>query len=1153
MSFTPLKRNCPVCGGIRRDCRQNTENSIVHCRADLSVVPVGWKTLGQDKWGFEMYVESCTQQDPSSWQQRQREQQAQRQRELEELRRGALPSFERDQAIRRIHRFFGISSKHRQNLRDRGLSDAHIDRLPYFSLHPGQKVPLLTPANLPGVRRGRLAVKESGFSCPIPNVDGLIIGWQNRFDNTENGKYRWPSGEKSAHLPNQELPIGVYRPDGGVTRRAIGHTEGFLKADIIAQQWGLPTLGAASANFAGSLEQWRAYLDKLSGELCTRIIYWFADAGSVSNPQVTSQYLKAWEKLAEWGYSVQVIWYGQVGKETGDADEISQEVRESARLISTDEYLAIAKRCGVAQIAQEHGGIREATSSYTPSIQHKDQDPSISRDEWEMKFGFGRRLRERVKRTLEGFRGFGKLPTPKPVPDVAPDQLFKDANQRLQIWQDAAAQGYRYILDTSAPGLGKSHAAGIALPEAFGAEKLWYLSRDHRNPTTGVVELNYVDLPVRNGGLKVDCSRKTPNGNPFLIWPRPEEKPDTLGNCPKTDLFQKFRAKNLNVEAAEDSPICQTCKLAYLCKQGSGGKYGASFRGDRRNVLAFPRVRAHADSMPTDFDYSTSVIIWDEAGTHLKPMDSVTVSLADFDQVWAELEGKAPHLHEQLKPSRLALRPLLTGEAKQPYHGWDDGGVRALLPEKPSNLDAIITELEEVLQPDLSFLQETPDSISVNDAKELSKAQQRVVNREFRRQAHEAFNNAFQQLALNWLVPFLKVWNGERGVFRCEWQNLIIFIKSDRHTSVAQAAKFNIFLDATIDRDRLALLLGIDPEEIYVVGQETPNHGNLRLIQITGMGKLGKDRSDSLKDRVAVLKKALEERYPGIVFGDWKGHTDAGDGRWFVNLRGSNEFQDAPALAVFGIPYQNVGHLQALYQTLTGEFAPLDRENPHSGLQHFIEAHVRAEIEQAVGRLRSHLRPNEQVTFIFVGDYDLSFLGMPVEQVEAFQVCREAGTDAQITRWKILEAVRQLRDQGGKLTQEAIATLIGKSQELISKIAKAYGGWKQLKKLLLVLLDPIYSSSNNFLGLNENEKSLIEEYLSPVVDVSVAAIASSPTPEAMEDCVDALNTTIVQCIANLGFPKFLEGVRGMSAYSQSNLLSIVLRGVSTELGFVGGS
>jgi hypothetical protein len=378
-------------------------------------------------------------------------------------------------------------------------------------------------------------------------------------------------------------------------------------------------------------------------------------------------------------------------------------------------------------------------------------------------------------------------------------------------------------------------------------------------------------------------------------------------------------------------------------------------------------------------------------------------------------------------------------------------------------------------------------------------------------------------------VPFLYVWAGERGAFRCSGQTLTIFSRCERHAAVARAASFNLFLDATITRERLALLLGIDPSEIYVVEQETPLHGNLRIIQVTGMGKLGKDRSQSKQRQVAALRKELEERYPGIVFGDWKTQACSGDGYWFVNLRGSNEFRNASALCVFGIPYQNVGHLQALYQTLTGEYAPLDKETPHEGLQRFIEAHVQAEIEQAVGRLRAHIRPNEQLTFFFVGDYDLSFLGLPIEQVEAFVISQSAGTPAQITRWKILEAVRQLQNQREKVTQIAVATVANISQPLIAKIAGLFGGWKRLKKLLLALLDPLYSASNNSHQLTSEETWLARTYLPCVLD--------EPEEVAAQD--------IGQVIRVYGISAFLQILAVATPQTQAKLLALVMKAMLT--------
>jgi hypothetical protein len=745
--------------------------------------------------------------------------------------------------------------------------------------------------------------------------------------------------------------------------------------------------------------------------------------------------------------------------------------------------------------------------------------------------GSGSELNERSKDS----RGSVSLPAPQPEPKEAPDQLFQDANQRLQIWQDAAARGYRYILDTSPPGLGKSYTAGVALPDAFGVQKLWYLARDHRNPTTGLVESNYVDLPIRHSGLKIDDTRHTPNGNPFKVHPKQGEAPDTRANCYRTPLFRAFATKGYrHQESAKSSNICGTCKVAHLCKQGIGIKYGATFRGERASALSSDRIRAHADSLPSpdEFDYSTSGLFWDEAGTHFEPMDEISISLEEFDRTWAELESIAPDLHEQFKPLRLALRPFLTGELKQPYHGWDDAAIRALLPEKPNNLSEMITSLGALLQPDLSFLEQKAEFIGAAVAKRLdiSRGMKKLINEEFRRQANEEFQEAFNRLPLNWLVPFLRIWDGERGALRSERRTLTVFVGSDRHAMVARAAKFNIFLDATITKKQLALLLGIEPQEIYVVGQETPNHGNLKILQVTGVGKLGKDRSESLKRRVAILRRALEERYPGIVFGDWKSHAEAGDGQWFVNLRGSNEFQDAPALAVFGIPYQNVGYLQAKYQTLTGEFAPLDRETSHEGLQQFIEAHTQAEIEQAVGRLRSHLRPDEELTFIFVGDYDLSFLGGEVDQIEAFQITPEAGTPAQITRWKILEAVRHLQGQGEKVTQQAIASLAKISQPAIAKIAASFGGWKRLSKLLLALLNPLYSGSNNFESLTNEEKWLAETYLPCLLD------------EPPEDAVQE----IAAVIQVYGISTFLRILTAATPQTQARLLLLVMRTLPIE-------
>ncbi|HEY9633737.1 MAG TPA: hypothetical protein V6D14_10045 [Coleofasciculaceae cyanobacterium] len=55
------------------------------------------------------------------------------------------------------------------------------------------------------------------------------------------------------------------------------------------------------------------------------------------------------------------------------------------------------------------------------------------------------------------------------------------------------------------------------------------------------------------------------------------------------------------------------------------------------------------------------------------------------------------------------------------------------------------------------------------------------------------------------------------------------------------------------------------------------------------------------------------------------------------------------------------------------------------------------------------------------------------------------------------------------------------------------------------------------------DRNLIDEYLAPALDLSVAAITEPQSLEALEECLEALNATILQCIGLLGYPKFVEG------------------------------
>ncbi len=1102
-----LKRNCPICCGARRDCRENIQNHLIHCRHDVGEAP-GYKYVGEDKHGFFMWAvdDGCARKEELELRRRHRVALKQRRLQQEQDRLSQLLSpKKRDIQIRKLLAQLGLKAAHKADLQRRGLSDSQIEAGLFRSVEPWQKLDEEVSHSLAGINiTGRgLTNSHSGYLCPIWNPQGQIIGWQLRLDNTEDGgKYRWPTsaGKKrpngpTAHLPNGELPLTCCRPlEGQPQIQTIGLIEGvgpkpFITANLRSQI----LIGAAGGNFAASPETLKSYLDTVSAELGTRQLTLYPDAGAISNSHVMRQYRRLKQLVTRWGYTLGIAWWNQIDKNADlDADELlaagyGEEIEE----ITWAEFEAIAQN--PHRIYQQILNLFQKTKAFIQrrvvgfgkapqhqGLQSSQNSTAVNRHE---------PYQPDTPSPSSGTLSYvpGQLPTLQELKDMDCPRIIFHQGQRLQLWQEAVAKGWKHILDNSAPGLGKSHSAGIALPDAFAVEKLWYFAVDHRNPTTGVIEQNYTDLPVRNAGMKIDLTRQTPLGNNVVVWPKPGEEPDTQGNCHRAPLFALMRYNNIKgVESSQESPICSGCKQNKLCKGSSGAGYG--FRNQRKIALKSSRNRAHPDSapMPIEFPYAENGAFWDEAGTLIQPMESVTATLADFERVMGKLATIAPELHSFLKPLALALEPLFNQQLKpDSRYGFDDAAIRALLPQQPENLTQIIQQLEVILKPDFGFIRQ-PDSIDFD--KSISRSMRQLVREHFAQDAYREAATGLSNLLLNWFVPFLRVWNGFPGALRCEYGRLTIFSRSARHTDVIKSLKFNIYLDGTISAERLGRLLDIAPDEILVIEQWYPPRNNLRIVQITGMGKLGKERSNGLKHRVQALRSELLQRHPDIAFGDWKAQAEEGDGQWFVNLRGSNEFQNRSALAVFGIPYQNIGYLQALYQTLTGCYTELTEELALEGLQRFIDAHLEADIEQAMERLRALIRHEEPLTFYFVGDYDLSFLGVPVEQVEAFLITPEAGTAAQITRWKIQEAFGQLTLSGEKITQDKLALEANITQGRLSQIAAEFGGWGVLKKILAALLDGFSSVTNNFSGLSEEERWMAQTYLPLVVNEALSEI-----------------------------------------------------------------
>jgi hypothetical protein len=695
----------------------------------------------------------------------------------------------------------------------------------------------------------------------------------------------------------------------------------------------------------------------------------------------------------------------------------------------------------------------------------------------------------------------GELPTPDNYLAIGCPKIQFSAGQRYTVLKEAIEKNWQNILDSSSTGTFKSYDAGIAQPEAFSVESLWYFSADHRNPTTATVEQNYCDMVVRHNGMFKDDTRKTPLGKSHIRWPKSSlgEKANITSNCYREEIFKTLSGKGYYIEGKEN-PICATCQFGKtsttpngqikppLCSVTSGKGFG--FRHQRSLAFKTNRVRLHPDSAPNPGDIEQVIgAFWDESSRLLEPVKTIEATLTDFDRMWALLEGKLPHIHDVLRNLRLALRPLLTREQKQPKHGFGDALVRDIIGLAPPSILEIIASLQ-ALTPDWQEIFEDANEVDASRSG-LNSKQARSLNKMLSREAYQQSKQKLADLAANWLIPFLEVWSHRRpGAIRVNNGVLYVMQKNARHQSITQAMRWNCFLDATETRVGLAQKLDIDPDSILHIEQESPRFDNLRFVHIRDMGKLGGERSPSLVERTLRLREGLLRRHPDIRFIDKKAHAlvEHQDGWWFNHNRGSNEYQDISALACFGIPFTDIGVAQMEYITLTGNS---DVGKTSTGFNSFVSSRVTAEYIQASGRLRASLRPNQQLVCYMIGDYDISFLadaypGCTIEEMRAVDIAWDAGTPHQQNWWKITSALAQLLEQEQKVTQQTVATLSKVGQSTISWLVN--GNWK---KIIEIAINSPNSTFDKILSLlNEQEQleaeCIAEDILPVLADASIS-------------------------------------------------------------------
>lgn len=601
---------------------------------------------------------------------------------------------------------------------------------------------------------------------------------------------------------------------------------------------------------------------------------------------------------------------------------------------------------------------------------------------------------------------------------------------RLEMWQSAIAEGYRYILDTSSTGTGKSHEAGTATPNLFEAKQLIYLSTQHRNPTTPTLA-QWDDLEARHSGL---VRETTPNGNHRWRRARKGEIPSIAANCNRVRLIEALRGKAI-AGADTASLICSTCPLREACAHAEGPGYG--FLIQRQDTLKSSRLRAHPASLPTpinpekatgkdsrDYDYSNTVLIWDEAGEIFQVKRSLTVTMRDIEQTIVALIPH-PEVFRAVQPLLNTLLSYLDGSTPTPMYGLNHLKVLEQLPVPTISPE----EVDTALSPNLGFLNTTA-GYGV-DLADLPPS----LRKKFAEKDTEAADQAEEKVAKQWLAELVEVLSGaEKGHLHLSGKGLTISLPDDRQRKIVQAAKAAIFLDATLNPEDLAMKLGCSTEDIFACRQQVADHNNLKITQVNNLGRLSRQRGNDQQRRASAIVTHYQQEGETKVI-DFKDFLEEGWGAWWRDSRGVNDFEESSRLVLVGTPCRNLAELLAEYAILSGCHSEED-----DGFKAFVDRAIRADMHQAIGRLRAHRRPGDQLEAIILSDFDLQL--PQIHHVDAADITLEAASKAERLLIAARRAIAQLQGEGRKITQAAVAALCDCSQQRISQL------WHLLKVLL---------------------------------------------------------------------------------------------------------
>ncbi|MGK7925086.1 MAG: hypothetical protein AB4290_07520, partial [Spirulina sp.] len=801
MKFTYHNRRnpCPICNSTSSKCR-TTQDELVLCMtyADGNGDNRDYKFLKPSKdglWGIHLH-KSQDNFDPKLAEQRRetlrkrREEEARKERELLGK---SLPLNRRSSEFRQLLLSLKLEEDHRQNLRDRGLTEKQIQNSLFRTVVSGQVVQ--AHPSLPGIKDGKIGFGQEGdrgFLCPAFNAIGQITGVQIRLDNSENGRYRWLKGRFSSHLPNGELPITVVIPKGEKmvvspteaiaipeSLQGIIAIEGILKPYIAAHRFGYAAIGASGGNFSSSPTQLKAELAALSERLGTKEILFPVDAEGKSNKQVYQRDRATAQRLQSWGYEVKVGNWGQwEDKRQPDFDELFD--LAGVQWVAADEYFEVeGRRIAFAESNQPD----KERAGFLKWLQKR------------LNFGNGKGAKKKVERKAKGKWLDYKpdtLPTPQLV-NLLP-KIYFDEGDRDKLWVELKKKGwldiYQFILDSSWMGSGKSHGTAL-LP----LEKAIYYDINHRNVSTSSVAENFVDLfPRSQHGFKH-------NDRGELVQAQYGDEVVIGGNCYHGDLFKSLSNKGYGFHDDKENPLCAGCQKAGWCKSQEEG-----YKRSRQRVLSQDKIRMAPQSAPNpgDYKYENYTAIAEEVSRNL----NVTIKTVSerWDKILAELSRfKVKGFAHLIEPVEEAIAQQVFGDQGR----WGVSHEQIGFPSKTTDVNVLadlealekLIEKEHIAQCENLLDQNEVDKNELDRFTQKEKKQfkgaMKSANAYFEKEAREEAVRKIKEFPANLALLLIEAYYHDIGAVRINRDMVSVTRYDNRFANILKSHKNVILLDAT--------------------------------------------------------------------------------------------------------------------------------------------------------------------------------------------------------------------------------------------------------------------------------------------------------------------------------------------------------------------